>query len=121
MKEYVLRVPRSRSHKKRKVRSRSHKKRNRYSGLTYLAEQLFFIGTIPIRLIPFGSGLIDNIDHAFFHLEEPIRYHKKKGFINFLADYGYNLIASPLELIPLFGHSIAKSMEHKLFFKKKIV
>lgn len=98
---------------------RGNRSAGKYHGMTYLSEQAFLIGTIPIRLIPFGMRLIDGVDHILFHIKEP-PYRMKKGIINFLLNYGYNIIASPLEFIPLIGHGMAKGLEHALFFEKKV-
>ena len=125
--KYVLRSERKRSKKKQSKRSKRSKRsktkrsrsRNRYSGVTFLSEQLFMIGTIPIRLIPFGMRVIDEFDHVLFHTSERVPYRMKKGLVNFLLNYGYNIIASPLEFIPLVGHDLAKGLEHRLFFTKK--
>lgn len=123
--KYVLRSgstrKRSRSKSKRSKKSteRKSKSKNKYHGVTFLSEQLFMIGTIPLRLIPFGMRVIDGVDHILFHVAERVPYRMKKGVINFLLNYGYNILASPLELIPFVGHGIAKSIEHGLFFTKK--
>jgi hypothetical protein len=87
--------------------------------LTYLTEQAFQIGTLPIRLIPFGARWIDKTNHALFHTLEPVPYKMRKGVINFLANYGFEILLAPLELIPLVGHGVAESIKHKLFFRKR--
>ena len=126
--KYVLRSERKKSKRSKSKRSKQSKKskrskrsksRSRYHGVTFLSEQLFMIGTIPLRLIPFGMRVIDGVDNILFHVGERVPYRMKEGVINFLMNYGYNIIASPLELIPLVGHDLAKGIEHRLFFTKK--